>query len=85
MVVDLISRRWLTKQHEIMQEQLLLKTKEQLALNRELVSLVDTANAPIFAVDTRLGVTSWNHKVSPLAALIPNPSPSPYEERSTRV
>lgn len=63
MVVDLVSRRWLTKQHEIVQEKLLLKTKEQLSLNRELVSLVDTANAPIFAVDAQLRVTSWNHKV----------------------
>jgi hypothetical protein len=72
MVVDLVSRRWLTKQHEMMQEQLLLKTKEQLLLNRELVSLLDTANAPIFAVDTNLCVTSWNRKVSLLASIKPH-------------
>ena len=72
MVVDLVQRRWLTKQHEIVKNQLLVKTKEQFSLNRELVSLIDTANAPIFAVDRDLKVTTWNHKVSMLTGIPPS-------------
>ncbi|EOD41756.1 hypothetical protein EMIHUDRAFT_447461 [Emiliania huxleyi CCMP1516] len=44
--------------------QLYKKTDELQAKNRELSDLVDTANAPIFAVDRHLVVTAWNQKVS---------------------
>ena len=47
-----------------MQSQLYKKTDELQAKNRELSDLVDTANAPIFAVDRHLVVTAWNQKVS---------------------
>lgn len=50
--------------YEIVQSQLYKKTDELQAKNRELSDLVDTANAPIFAVDRHLVVTAWNQKVS---------------------
>ena len=48
--------------YEIVQSQLYKKTDELQAKNRELSDLVDTANAPIFAVDRHLVVTAWNQK-----------------------
>uniref|UniRef100_A0A7S3W200 histidine kinase n=1 Tax=Emiliania huxleyi TaxID=2903 RepID=A0A7S3W200_EMIHU len=69
MVVDLVYRRQLAKQYEIVQSQLYKKTDELQAKNRELSDLVDTANAPIFAVDRHLVVTAWNQKVSQLTSI----------------
>mmetsp|Transcript_37966 Transcript_37966/g.127034 ORF Transcript_37966/g.127034 Transcript_37966/m.127034 type:complete len:319 (+) Transcript_37966:133-1089(+) len=76
MVVDLVYRRQLGKQYEFVQSQLYKKTDELQAKNRELSDLVDTANAPIFAVDRRLVVTAWNQKVSQLTSIPAQPPPS---------
>eukprot|EP00898_Chlorokybus_atmophyticus_P006985 jgi/Chlat1/7288/Chrsp58S06918 len=46
-----------------------LRLKELSIMANEMVRLVETASAPIFAVDTAGKLTAWNAKVSRLAAL----------------
>lgn len=38
--------------------------KAQKASTQELLTLIDTANAPIFGVDTELRITEWNQKAA---------------------
>ena len=64
MVVDQLSSRLASKKVERAHLELWERTAELNAMNQELTDLIDTANAPIFAVDDLLRVTVWNRKLS---------------------
>ena len=69
MVSDQLSSRLTSKRLHSMYQELLEKTAQVEALNEELHSLINTANAPIFAIDEQLRVTVWNHKISQITSV----------------
>jgi signal transduction histidine kinase/DNA-binding response OmpR family regulator len=69
MVVDQLTSRLYSKRLAAINGELLQRTAEVNAINQELTSLIDTANAPIFAVDAAMRVTAWNRKISEITSI----------------
>jgi len=68
-VCDQIDRRQIHKQLEVEHAQNLEKAHEISLRNEELAALIDSANAPIFAVDSSMKVTVWNQKIADLTSI----------------
>jgi len=71
MVCDQLNSRLQSKKLQLMYQELQKKTAEVTAVNQELQTLIDTANAPIFAVDAEQRVTVWNRKISDITSVPP--------------
>jgi len=69
MVCDQLNSRLQSKKLQVMYQRLLQRTAEVNAVNTELQTLIDTANAPIFAIDAEQRVTAWNRKISELTSI----------------
>ena len=69
MVSDQLTSRQHARELVKVNTELMHRTEEVNAVNQELKSLIDTANAPIFAVDTDLHITVWNRKISEITSL----------------
>ena len=69
MVSSNLTSRLQSKQLLKANEELRKKNAEVDAINEELNSLIDTANAPIFAIDHKLRVTVWNRKISEITSI----------------
>lgn len=69
MVVNQLNSRLASKNLAAAHLEQLQQSHELKALNDELTSLIDTANAPIFAVNDHLEVTVWNRKISEITSI----------------
>ena len=69
MVVDQLTSRLQSKRLVQINGELVRRTAEVNAINQELTALIDTANAPIFAVDSHMRVTAWNRKISEITSI----------------
>lgn len=68
MVSDQLNSRLQSRKLQVMHGEMQRKIEEVNAVNAELKALIDTANAPIFAVDTEQRVTVWNRKIAEVHA-----------------
>ena len=71
MVSDQLTSRLQSKKLQNINEQLYERTAQVHTMNQELNSLIDNANAPIFAVDIQRRVTVWNRKISEMTSIRP--------------
>jgi PAS domain-containing protein len=69
MVVDHLHSRLSSHRLQTLNAELLRRTAEVNAVNRELTAIINTANAPIFAIDSQMRVTAWNHKISEITSV----------------
>jgi signal transduction histidine kinase/DNA-binding response OmpR family regulator/HPt (histidine-containing phosphotransfer) domain-containing protein len=69
MVCDQLNSRLQSQKLTVMYQELQERTAEVGVVNAELQTLIDTANAPIFAIDEKLEVTVWNRKISELTSI----------------